>query len=189
MITWQEKDIEDYLCDHEGAFLGSFVEVLGRQVDIGVGVIDILAYDPEKKVLYAVEIKKDEIGNGAIAQVLRYISGLQDYVFSEDEGAYPVESVKGVLVGPGVRDETVIALMAVSDLICFYEAEVTISVEISLTTFSRVKESANYRPQEFYDKFSASMLDADAGHKEHIKQKEEYNRRKKEKDEPDPIGV
>ncbi|WP_405316506.1 hypothetical protein [Faecalibacillus faecis] len=72
-IDFQEKDIEDYLCNKNN--LTKWFEdliVIKRQFKIFDFYIDILAYHKLFKKFFIIELKKDELNSDTLAQVLRY---------------------------------------------------------------------------------------------------------------------
>lgn len=149
MITWQEKDIEDYVCENaDDVFDGDFIFV-GRQIDIGVGIIDVLLYDIEENDLVVVEIKNKPICNNALAQIMRYIPGVEDYYEEKDELLSYIGGVRGFLVGPDILEETTSSLRMVQDRITFQKIDVSIEISADKKSYERNKENTNYKPSRF----------------------------------------
>lgn len=71
-IDCTEKDIEDLLSYPHSleAYFG--LRYINRQVKIWKFFIDILAYSPDEKCFYIIELKKGEITAKALAQAIRY---------------------------------------------------------------------------------------------------------------------
>ncbi|MFD2334640.1 endonuclease NucS domain-containing protein [Cohnella sp. GCM10020058] len=149
MISWQEKDIEDYVCENYPILFDEDHEFLGRQVEIGVGIIDVLLFDRCTGELVVVEIKNKPICNNALAQIMRYIPGVEDYYAEERDLFKYINGVRGVLMGPSIIDETVSSLRMVQDRIKFHEILVSIDIDLDEKNYERNKESTNFRPTKF----------------------------------------
>ncbi|MCQ1994533.1 endonuclease NucS domain-containing protein [Arthrobacter sp. zg-Y1171] len=65
-----EKELEDYLEDHLSLIVQDLL-IIGRQVKVGGGLIDLLAID-SAGVIHIVELKLNEASPSVIAQVLGY---------------------------------------------------------------------------------------------------------------------
>ena len=72
-INFEEKDIEDFLCDNDNleSYLG--LKFIKRQVKIDKFYIDILAYSKPEKCFYIIELKKDDLNSKAFVQALKYL--------------------------------------------------------------------------------------------------------------------
>jgi hypothetical protein len=151
LISWHEKDIEDYVCAYPHRVFGHEFYVIGRQINIGVGIIDVLLYNSKEKILYVVEIKNQDICNNALCQVMRYMQGVTDYLIDGIDliSGYEISDIKGLLMGPGIKDDTSSALRYVNRRIVFYQTKVTIFVGAEEATYSRNKENESYNPKPF----------------------------------------
>jgi RecB family endonuclease NucS len=158
MISWHEKDIEDYVCERLEDLFGEEYYFIGRQIDIGVGVIDVLMYDSATDEICVVEIKNQTICNNALAQIMRYIQGLYDY-FYDTEYEFDVQGIKGILLGPDMKEDTRTALRMVDQSIEYHEINVEIVVRSKPIEFTRKKDSAAYNPDKFFESISESLLD------------------------------
>lgn len=175
MISWQERDIEDYLCNNYEEFFGGVF--LGRQVDIGVGVIDILLYDPEENSLTVIELKKETVDENAIGQIMRYMAGLEDYIedISELEGT----KIKGYLVGINISETATTALRYVEENISFLSYKVRMDITLDLGNYVRNKNHETYKPGDFYKKVREPIEEAKREQEELIRYHEEYLKAKK----------
>lgn len=119
-----EKELEDYICEHQKEFINKLKEVLflkdskisfvGRQVQIGCQNIADLVYCYDEKVpeeiadqiedcksYIIVELKNRALETRDLAQIGRYVTTLYDKL-ENDNLAVGFEEVKGVLVGHGL---------------------------------------------------------------------------------------
>lgn len=128
MINWQERDFEDWLCSEEnGEKRWRLWDVLGpsllidgparaaRQVDIGIGRIDILVWC--SGYIAVIELKAHSADGNDLAQVLEYAAWIKaraQYTSIDGEGASP--SVVPYLVAPsfGKRIQTAAAAAQVT---------------------------------------------------------------------------
>jgi RecB family endonuclease NucS len=69
--TGLERDLEDFLVANL-EYLETGLYFDERQVQTGVGVIDILATDKERKFV-VIELKAGEAGDAAVGQIARYM--------------------------------------------------------------------------------------------------------------------
>ena len=72
----EEKRLEDWLC-RDVALLSDNLLVIGRQLSMGSGTLDLLAVDDEAN-LVVVELKRDRTPRDVVAQTLDYASCIQD---------------------------------------------------------------------------------------------------------------
>lgn len=151
MITWSEKDIEDYVCENVNELFGNEFHFLGRQIKIGLGIIDVLLFCEADYSLYVVEIKKDVIEDHALAQIMRYMTGVRDYYLLDDRFVDEIYEVKGILLGTDIRGETTSALRFVDDHIKFHKFDVSLTIEASEITYERNEDLDSYKPKEFND--------------------------------------
>ena len=77
----EEKRLEDWLCRDIG-LLNDKLLIIGRQITVGGGTLDLLAVDEEAN-LVIVELKRDRTPRDVVAQTLDYASCIQD--FSRDD--------------------------------------------------------------------------------------------------------
>ena len=73
----EERRLEDWLCREVG-LLSDKLLVIGRQIDVSGGTIDLLAVDEEAN-LVVVELKRDRTPRDVVAQTLDYASSIQDF--------------------------------------------------------------------------------------------------------------
>ena len=73
----QEKRLEDWLC-HDVGLLSDTLLVIGHQISISGGTLDVLAVDGEAN-LVVVELKRDKTPRDVVAQTLDYASCIQDF--------------------------------------------------------------------------------------------------------------
>lgn len=72
----EERRLEDWLC-HDIGLLSDKLLLIGRQIDVSGGAIDLLAVDEEAN-LVVVELKRDRTPRDVVAQTLDYASSIQD---------------------------------------------------------------------------------------------------------------
>ena len=73
----EEKRLEDWLCSDVG-LLSDKLLVIGRQISMSGGTLDLLAVDEEAN-LVIVELKRDKTPRDVVAQTLDYASCIQDF--------------------------------------------------------------------------------------------------------------
>lgn len=117
-MEWVEKDVEDFLVEHPGAI--ECDEVFGRQVQLGVGIADMVALrvDPDGErghiaSICVVEIKRDRIECAAVGQVQRYINAFKALAVAFWDEADGVDSrasvlIKGILVGSDIDHDALL---------------------------------------------------------------------------------
>src|SRR5437870_2899791 len=71
-----ERDLESWI-EQDPALLQAGLEIVGRQVQLESGPLDLLAIDPQGRWV-VVEIKRDHLDRKAIAQVIDYAACLGD---------------------------------------------------------------------------------------------------------------
>jgi hypothetical protein len=69
-IQFEEKDLEDYLCECGLEYLE--LKFIARQVKIDKFFIDILAYSKKEKCFYILELKRNLIDSKAFTQAFKY---------------------------------------------------------------------------------------------------------------------
>ena len=79
----EERRLEDWLC-HDIGLLSDQLMVIGRQIGVSGGTIDLLAVDEEAN-LVVVELKRDRTPRDVVAQTLDYASSVQDFGREEVE--------------------------------------------------------------------------------------------------------
>ena len=77
----EEKRLEDWLC-RDVSLLNEKLLIIGRQITISGGTLDLLAVDEEAN-LVIVELKRDRTPRDVVAQTLDYASSIQE--FSRDD--------------------------------------------------------------------------------------------------------
>ena len=79
----EERRLEDWLC-HDIGLLSDQLLLIGRQIGVSGGTIDLLAVDEEAN-LVVVELKRDRTPRDVVAQTLDYASSIQDFGREEVE--------------------------------------------------------------------------------------------------------
>jgi hypothetical protein len=90
VLEIRERDLERFIIDNSG-FLGKDMKVVGQQLEIGSGRIDLLLMNDDYDVV--VELKLNEIGRAAINQLQAYMNEIKDQTGRK---------VKGVMVCKGI---------------------------------------------------------------------------------------
>jgi len=67
-----EKQLEDFVCKHPEYSIWNGVEIIGRQIRVEHGIIDILAWDGNGNSTLVIELKTRPLEERDIGQVLRY---------------------------------------------------------------------------------------------------------------------
>lgn len=109
-MDYSEKEIEDILVDSNILYDTYGVEVISSQFRTQYGVIDILGYDPVRKQIVIVELKKGIVDENAVGQIMRYIAAINELqnTFKDMEDA--PEHMKGnylpygILMGASATD-------------------------------------------------------------------------------------
>lgn len=155
MITWLESDIEDYLVNNLQEVFGDHYKFISRQVNIGVGIVDILMFDMTTDSLVVVEVKKDSVKEADVAQVMRYVQGVKDYLGeSEDFNKY---GVRGILAAPGITDAAASSLRMIQSCVEFCELFISLNIELHNNNYTRNKDSSTYKPKEFLELVSDKL--------------------------------
>lgn len=99
-INFQEKELEDFLCD--GGRKGNLLKYLGleliaRQFQIDNNFIDILAYSKYDKSFVIIELKRNNLDYNAYFQCLKYIQKFKH--------KYYKFNVIGLLIGQKLSNE------------------------------------------------------------------------------------
>ena len=81
-----EKQLEDFVCEHPEYTFWEGVEIIGRQVRVEHGIIDVLAWDYRVLV---VELKARKLKEEDIGQVLRYTYDVKEAIQSAIMGSLP----------------------------------------------------------------------------------------------------
>lgn len=159
MISWHETDIEDYVCENYSLIFDNDICFVGRQVNIGIGFIDVLFYDIQEQTMFVLEIKKEEVNNEAITQIMGYLAGVKDYLTDENiKTDFLVKQIKGIIMGPKINDKAATSLRFIQDDVTYMQYVVNLSIKINQITFSRTKET-NYKPVDFIKKITEPILD------------------------------
>ena len=95
-----EQDLEDYLASNIEA-LEKGLKLVGRQVEVATGRIDLLAKDSEDN-LVVIELKAGEASSSSLTQLLAYISAIRD--------EKKTENVRGILVAHDFADKVIYAV-------------------------------------------------------------------------------
>lgn len=149
MYINNEKDLEDYICDHIDEFIGFLksiygeeenIEFVGRQIVIGDSRLDLLfqivnvledQYIDVSKTFIVVELKYRKAEPKDISQLSRYMNLLHSLEFDERIGQAEV-FVKGLLLTAGLRNEMQEIQMYLND---YTNADIT---------FATIKTNINY---------------------------------------------
>ncbi|MCK9597667.1 MAG: hypothetical protein M0R06_01425 [Sphaerochaeta sp.] len=79
MVQIPERRFEDYVVEHIEEAVGfGGVEVIGRQITLPNGILDVLAFDNECGRPLVIELKVEPLKEQDIGQVLRYTSDVAD---------------------------------------------------------------------------------------------------------------
>lgn len=83
MVEISERELEDFVCENPEEVFFRGTEIIGRQVKLKHGILDILAWNGEGT--YVIELKARPLKEKDIGQVLRYTydvrEGLKQYGF------------------------------------------------------------------------------------------------------------
>ena len=94
-----ERDLEDYLASNIEV-LEKGLRLVGRQVEVATGRVDLLAEDSEGN-LVVIELKAGEAGDSSLTQLLAYISAIQE----KERG----RNVRGILIAHTFPDKVAYA--------------------------------------------------------------------------------
>ena len=119
-----ERDVQFYLAENLSSALNEALELVGKEVSVPFGRIDVLARDASGR-LVAIELKVGVASRDAIGQLQSYMGALQVQ--------YPGIIVRGILVAASLDDKAEAAL-SVARNIQFWSYNVRF-------TFRQVKES------------------------------------------------
>lgn len=124
-----ERDLRNSLVRDLGNAFGQDLELIGAEVAVEVGRVDILAKDAAGSI-WVVELKNKTCTRDVVGQVLSYVGATRKQ--------YPGSLVRGVVVGPDFDDTALSALEATHDIVFF-----KFSVSYTLTEHAT---SPNLRP-------------------------------------------
>ena len=94
-----ERDLENYLASNI-EILERGLRLVGRQVEVATGRVDLLAEDSEGN-LVVIELKAGEAGDSSLTQLLAYISAIQE----KEKG----RNVRGILIAHTFPDKVAYA--------------------------------------------------------------------------------
>jgi RecB family endonuclease NucS len=139
-MQYTEKEIENKIAE-DISIIDQNLEVIGTQVSLGsIGIIDILAFDIINEEYVVIELKSEIVTEKAIAQLLRYLCGMQDYMKDMDKHVY---KFRGMVVAPSIEDNAKTLVRYLEDKISYYE------LDIELTSqecgYTRTKECESYK--------------------------------------------
>lgn len=125
-----EKDLEDWIYNNPHAFFKKrymdFDRWIGRQVKLGNGIADLIAQVKlgDSLKIIVIELKKDEITDSALAQVMRYKDSVVDAIESKME-EYPVKehTVWAMVCGSSIGPTTLAAANAMGISVSVYETK------------------------------------------------------------------
>ena len=147
-MDYSEKDIEDFIVNKSMLMEELGYYTLAKQYRTSYGIIDILAYDDCENNIVVVEIKKGQVDENAVGQLMRYMACMHDLVkfFKElsTEGVpicfKKVENIKGVLIGSSCSD-AVKTIARSFPFISFVSHSVEINVSLCSHDYKRTEES------------------------------------------------
>lgn len=93
-INFSEKELEDLLSSRASLSKYLGLRYVSRQARLGVGVIDILAYEECSNMYVIIELKKDYLDFDAYEQVVRY----QRFLSAK----YPNRLFASLIIGKGL---------------------------------------------------------------------------------------
>ena len=146
-MEYSEKDMEQTIV--EECLLGEKydIRVLENQYRTEYGVIDILGFYPPKNRLIVVELKKREVDENAVGQIMRYMAAMSELV--EDLKKLPDAPkaiqdldirVDGILIGDGATDG-VRAIVRNFSFLSFIDATVYLNVRLRKIRVTREPDS------------------------------------------------
>lgn len=125
-FRWDEEDVEEFM-EQNIAQIGQLI-VVGRQLDIGCGIIDLLAYDADTQELIVVEVKKEIIEEAAIGQLLRYMMGVENGLKELGDAVdLPITGIRGILAADRISKQAALAIQYFQGRVQF--CEVGLNVE------------------------------------------------------------
>jgi len=129
----REKELEDLICEAPWCLDDDLV-ILGRQIKLPNGRMDVLAWDKAQEELCAIELKVTKLKEADLGQVMRYRTDLihvlrgtlgwptcerdADLAWS-DEYAFS-EFVQPVLVGPAIDNNLLASMQGLSMSVYLY---------------------------------------------------------------------
>ena len=97
-----EKYLEEFIISNFGAIFGGHLQIhsdadgrTGRQYPTEIGVIDILAIEPQQNTFVVIELKRGRSSDVVIGQILRYMGWIQE---NRVELGRPTAEVRGLIV-------------------------------------------------------------------------------------------
>lgn len=163
-----ERGLEDYICDNQEEFIESLkniygedydIKFLGRQVHIGEdNIADLIYYYDEEVILPTNEIKKITLRNYIIvelkfrllepkdlAQLSRYISTLNDKLYSDKKYSKYENKINGVFVSLGETKE-------MQEIIIQLKNEIDINIEfLHINTSITFEKSGWYHAEKYIE--------------------------------------
>lgn len=120
MMNYSEKDIENLF---KGWFANDRIVLVGQQVHVPVGIIDLLFYDKEWARIIVVEVKKGKAPKETLAQIYGYIWCIKNRINERVEAFrnnLPLHSVYcktvGIIVAEDIDERTQRALYSSEDI-------------------------------------------------------------------------
>ncbi len=103
MITWNEKDIEDYLFDNPWIFKFGYGDYpfkwVARQYSLPSGKLDLLG-KTDSEIFFVVEIKNVTPDSSAIAQVCRYATDIEQILYAANPYDADIKKIIKYIVYP-----------------------------------------------------------------------------------------
>ena len=162
-MDYSEKDIEEFIYENELLENKGF-RCLQRQFQTAYGIIDILAYSSEHNRLVVVELKKGVVDEGAVGQVLRYMSAIKELfegISACEDSLDELKGIKpyplGLLIGSD-QTEGVKAIIRNYTFLKFMETTAFMDVSLREVSYSRIKESLEKEVKTFINSPLAEEL-------------------------------
>lgn len=156
-MEWVERDIEDVIFNNP-RLIGCDV-ILGRQLQVGVGIIDILAArtrgrkgSEEWQEMVVVEIKRDRIDCNAVGQIIRYINALVSVPTPD-----PL-LISGILLGQSIDTDALVLAEVLQLEFRRFEARLTLETEVRIPI--RVDKRLDEAPLAVLHRTTAAALDS-----------------------------
>lgn len=113
-MEYSEKDMEQAIVDNLLLEEALNIQVLENQYQTDLGIIDILAYRPEKHSLVVIELKKGAVDENAVGQIMRYMAAISELIVelkTRPDVSEVIQNLRvmpeGILIGasatPGVK--------------------------------------------------------------------------------------
>ncbi len=142
-----ERELEDYICEHPKEAFGDGAEIVGRQISVKHGRLDLLVWDDEFGSICVAELKITQITPKDVAQTLRYffdvwhtlagvmVDGLQSYqmdvayttewqrVFEPSWNGLTDGRMEATIVGPSIERNALAAALGAGCRVILWDHE------------------------------------------------------------------